>query len=157
MELCNVDTAANPVEPAISPATNSPVILLVEDEAMVRDVTREVLRHAGYHVLECSSAKDALRLASKHEGRIHLLLSDVVMPEMNGPELANRLQKITPGLITVFMSGYGEAEITQKIRCSSTPHLQKPFTVEILLTRISDALQAGLGSPHLTEVGGVSA
>ncbi len=150
----NAPTAVKPVEPVISPVTNSPVILLVEDEAMVREVTREVLRHAGYNVLECSGAREALRVAAGHVGRIHLLLTDVVMPEMNGAELANSLQKIKPGLITVFMSGYAEADVAQIIRRSSAIHIQKPFTVALLRARLCEALQAGAASPELTKADG---
>jgi CheY-like chemotaxis protein len=70
----------------------------VEDELEVREVTRAVLEHAGYRVLESNGAEEALCLGSEHRGRIGLLLSDVVMPGMNGPELAQRLQNLQPGL-----------------------------------------------------------
>ncbi len=123
-------------------ATNAPVILLVEDESIVREVTREVLQHAGFRVLECAGPREALQLASEHEGRIDLLLTDVVMPEMNGADLALRLQNMQPELITVFMSGYAEADVAQKIMRASKVHIQKPFTVDGLLSRIGEALHA---------------
>ena len=87
---------------------DKPTILLVEDESVVRDVTRQVLEYAGYRVLESDGPEEALRLGHEHRGRIGLLLSDVVMPGMTGPELALRLQRLQPGLITVFMSGYAD-------------------------------------------------
>lgn len=122
-------------------SSNPPVILLVEDESMVREVTREVLLHAGYHVLEASSARDALQLASQHAGRIDLLLTDVIMPEMNGAELANQLQTLQPGLVTVFMSGYAESDVARRIKQSSAIHIQKPFTIQALLSRVAEGLQ----------------
>ncbi len=125
-------------------AANAAVILLVEDEMVVREVTRQVLQHAGYLVLESSGPREALRLVSQHQGRIDLLLTDVVMPEMNGADLACRLHDIQPGLRTVFMSGYAESDIAQSISRMSALHLQKPFTVDGLLSRIGEALHASL-------------
>lgn len=122
---------------------NPPVILLVEDESMVREVTREVLLHAGYRVLESSNAKEALRLARMHAGQIDLLLTDVIMAEMNGADLANQLQNKQPELVTVFMSGYAESDIARKINRTSAIHIQKPFTVHTLLSRVGEALRAG--------------
>ncbi len=120
----------------------APVILLVEDEMVVREVTRQVLQHAGYSVLESGGPREALHLADKHQGRIDLLLTDVVMPEMNGADLARRLQTLQPGLKTVFMSGYAQSDIAQSLSRMPALHLQKPFTVEGLLSRIHEALHA---------------
>ncbi len=122
--------------------TNPPVILLVEDETAVREVTREVLLHAGYGVLESSSAREALQLAGAHAEQIDLLLTDVIMPEMNGAELASQLQNMRPGLVTVFMSGYAESDLARRINRSSATHIQKPFTIHQLLSRVSEALRA---------------
>jgi len=119
------------------------LILLVEDESIVREVTREVLERAGYRVLESGNAKEALHLARKHAGQIDLLLTDVVMPEMNGVDLATRLLEMQPGLATVFMSGYAEGDVAQKIKRSSAMHIQKPFTVNALLSRVAEALHEG--------------
>jgi CheY-like chemotaxis protein len=123
--------------------TNPPVILLVEDETAVREVTREVLLHAGYGVLESSNAREALQLAGAHVDQIDLLLTDIIMPEMNGAELASQLQAKRPGLVTVFMSGYAESDLARRINQSSATHIQKPFTVHQLLSRVREALQAG--------------
>jgi two-component system cell cycle sensor histidine kinase/response regulator CckA len=121
--------------------TGTSTILLVEDEPTVREVTREVLEHAGYKVLECDRAEEALLLASKHQGAIDLLLTDVVMPGMNGADLAHRLQSTQPDLVTVFMSGYADIDVVHKIRKTSAIHIQKPFTVNVLLARIGQALR----------------
>jgi DNA-binding NtrC family response regulator len=128
------------------PASNAAVILLVEDESMVREITGEVLSHAGYRVLETSNAKEALQVASRHEGRIDLLLTDIVMPEMNGADLAHRMLNQQPDLVTVFMSGYAEHDVLRHASFSSAIHIQKPFTVDALLSRVAEALNGGANS-----------
>jgi len=120
---------------------NAPVVLLVEDEPVVREITGQVLTHAGYDVLESNGPREALLVAHQHPGKIDLLLTDVVMPEMNGVELADRLQNLQPDLITVLMSGYAECDVLQKIRSGSAMHIQKPFTIDTLLARVAEALQ----------------
>ena len=146
-----------PICSTCSPVANPPVILLVEDESIVREVTREVLKHAGYTVLESGSAKEALHLARQHAGRIDLLLTDVVMPGMNGADLACHLQSMQPDLITILMSGYAQNDIAQTINRTAAIHIQKPFTVNILLTRISEALRASAARDRLATVPRVSA
>ena len=106
--------AMEPIGTTRSPMAKA-VVLLVEDESMVREVTREVLTHAGYAVLESSNGKEALHLARQHAGRIDVLLTDVVMPGMNGTDLACHLQSMQPDLITVFMSGYAQNDVAQTI------------------------------------------
>ncbi len=85
-------------------------ILLVEDEAAVREVTREALEMAGYRVLEAGGPEAAMRIVSDPSAEIDLLLTDVVMPGMSGPELARHVSATRPGLVTIFMSGYAESE-----------------------------------------------
>ena len=123
---------------------HTPVILLVEDEAIVRDVTRDVLVHAGYLVLESGTPAEALEVASHYKGEIDLLLTDMVMPGMNGTELADYLHRLRPGIIAVFMSGYADVDVVEKIRHSSAIHIQKPFTVNMLLSGVGKALEAGV-------------
>ncbi len=126
-----------------------PTILLVEDETNVREVTRAVLEHAGYHVLESNGPQEAIRLGSEYRGRIGLLLSDVVMPGMNGLELALRLQNLQPGLITVFMSGYADRDVLHKVMSNTkTTYIQKPFTIDVLLSGVAAALRT---SPKVSE------
>ena len=117
-------------------------ILLVEDEPVVREVTRAVLEHAGYQVPECNGPEEALRVGREQRGRIGLLLSDVVMPGMNGPELALRLQRLQPGLITVFMSGYAGRDVLHNVlHDDRANYIQKPFTINVLLSRVAAPLR----------------
>jgi two-component system cell cycle sensor histidine kinase/response regulator CckA len=119
---------------------SSPVVLLVEDEAVVREITGQVLENAGYRVLESSGPREALHVASRHPGRVDLLLTDVVMPEMNGIDLAQQLRTLQPGLVTVFMSGYAEGDLLRSMSATTALHIQKPFTVNFLLSRVAEAL-----------------
>jgi DNA-binding NtrC family response regulator len=106
-----------------------------------------VLSHAGYRVLESASAREALQKASEHDGRIDLLLTDVVMPEMNGADLAHQMLDQQPDLITIFMSGYAEHDVLRKMKMTSARHIQKPFTVDTLLSRVAEALDEGGSVP----------
>lgn len=121
-------------------------VLLVEDEDAVRRVTARVLRSCGYNVLVASHGDAALGLAASHPGEIDLVLTDVVMPGMSGPMLAQRLRELRPGLKVMFMSGYTAEELG-----SDVPVLTKPFTPEELLSEVRTALE-GLGneSQHST-------
>jgi CheY-like chemotaxis protein len=121
------------------------VVLLVEDEPVVREVTARVLETGGYQVLQCSGPKQALSLAEERPDYIDLLLTDVVMPGMNGVELAEQLLRLYPGLVTVFMSGYTEGHVLRKGPATSAMHIQKPFTVRYLLSQIAKALDDGAG------------
>jgi two-component system, cell cycle sensor histidine kinase and response regulator CckA len=119
-------------------------ILLVEDEPAVREVTREALEMGGYRVLEASGPREAARIANDQSARIDLLLTDVVMPEMSGPELARHIGKSRPGMVTVFMSGYSESEVVHTAAAHGVAyaHIQKPFTMRSLLSRVAQALAA---------------
>jgi two-component system cell cycle sensor histidine kinase/response regulator CckA len=120
-----------------------PTILLVEDEAAVREVTREALEMAGYHVLEASGPEEAAGIVNDQSREIDLLLTDVVMPGMCGTELARQSRESRPELVTIFMTGYSESEILRTaIPGGSQSHIQKPFTIDGLLSRVADALGA---------------
>jgi CheY-like chemotaxis protein len=120
-----------------SPAT----ILLVEDEPAVREVTRAALEIGGYRVLEADGPVAAEQIARDGKTVIDLLLTDVVMPGMNGAELAHRIHEVRPELVTLFMTGYAESEVLRRATPGAPQrHIQKPFTVSGLLARVSDAL-----------------
>jgi len=123
-------------------ASEVPVILLVEDEDDVREITAQVLASGGYRVLQAAGPAEALHLAAEHPGPIDLLLTDVVMPERNGVELAEQVRRLRPRLIAIFMSGYAQTEVFRKGSARSAMHIQKPFTVRSLLARIAQALEA---------------
>lgn len=114
-------------------------ILLVEDEADLLSLYQEVLVRQGYHVLAKSSPRAALQLAEEYEGEIHLLITDVVMPELNGRQLADTLTLLRPGLKSLFMSGY-TANIIDQHGVPEEELLQKPFSFKVLLAKVNEIL-----------------
>jgi two-component system, cell cycle sensor histidine kinase and response regulator CckA len=119
-------------------------ILLVEDDTAVRVVTRTVLRNAGYLVLDVANGEEALYLAEKHLDAIDLVLSDVVMPRMSGPELAERLWAARPSLNVLYMSGYTAGAIVQRgVLAPGVAFLQKPVAPNVLVHKVREILHAG--------------
>lgn len=120
---------------------NNETILLVEDEPSVRTVARTILKNYGYKILEASSGNEALRICEQHPGPIHLLLTDVLMPEMNGQELSSRISSRYPEVRVLFMSGYTDDAISRHgILEEGTAFLTKPFTAESLARKIHEVL-----------------
>jgi len=102
-----------------------------------------VLERAGYRVLVAAGGAEALALAERNDGPIHLLLTDVVMPEMTGRELARRLTSLRPGLRVLYMSGYADEAVAQHgVLDPGTAFLQKPFTPEALAKKVRGVLDA---------------
>jgi CheY-like chemotaxis protein len=115
-------------------------LLLVEDDASVRDVAMRLLELAGYRVLVAQSGEEALELAAT-AGAIDLLLTDVVMPGLSGRELADALTQVRPGLKVLYMSGYTEDAVVQRgVLAGEVALLQKPFTKDGLLAAIRTVL-----------------
>jgi two-component system cell cycle sensor histidine kinase/response regulator CckA len=114
-------------------------LLLVEDEADVRGLVREMLTSLGYDVVEAAGAQEALSVAEAHHGPIHLLLTDVVMPGMGGPELARRLTAVRPDIRVLMMSGYPDARLDEKDGLLG-PTLRKPFSRRMLAVRVRDLI-----------------
>ena len=109
--------------------TGHEIILLVEDDKSVRDITFEFLKSFGYTVLVAASPQEALTLASDYSGIIHLLITDVIMPVMNGRDLAMLLTKKRPGLKVLLISGYADDSLSSKEdQHVSMPFLGKPFS-----------------------------
>ena len=126
-------------------------VLLVEDEEGVRDLACESLRASGYSVLEARDGVQALEVAERHAGPIHLLLSDMVMPRMGGQELVERLRAVRPDVKTILMSGYSEYNGTEFRQAdSSYLLLGKPFSLATLVGKVREALSpqpVGQSSP----------
>jgi signal transduction histidine kinase/ABC-type amino acid transport substrate-binding protein len=123
-------------------AVGAETILLVEDEPMILRMTSGMLARLGYTVLPAASPGEALRLAGKHADEIHLLFTDVVMPEMNGRDLADKLLSLYPGLRTLFMSGYtADVIASQGILDPGVHFIQKPFALNDLAAKIRAVLQ----------------
>jgi CheY-like chemotaxis protein len=121
----------------------SEIVLLAEDAAAVRTVARQTLERYGYTVLEAPDGQSALGIAAKRQGPIHLLLTDVVMPDMNGQELARRLRTFLPNCRVLFMSGYTADTISRLgVLESGIAYLQKPFTPESLARKVRGVLDA---------------
>jgi signal transduction histidine kinase/ActR/RegA family two-component response regulator len=126
----------------------SETILVLEDEARVRKLVCEVLAGRGYRVLEAVRGEEAIRMAREHKGRIHLLLTDVVMPEMSGPQALEQIRARHPNVKVLFMSGYtDEAMVHHGILDSGAAFLQKPFLPETLARKVLEVLasQASAG------------
>jgi PAS domain S-box-containing protein len=143
-----VDEAVEDVRAIPTPTTlrGSETILLVEDDDQVRTVARGILGRSGYHVIEARHAGEALLHCENHPGTIHLLLSDVVMPQMSGPELAKRLAKARPDMKVLCMSGYTDDSIVRHgVLEARIEYLQKPITPETLTTRVREVLDASNG------------
>jgi len=127
-------------------------ILLVEDDELMRQLTRQLLAEHGYETLEAKDGQEALAIARSHSGQIDLLLTDVVMPGMSGPELVARLNGERPNMKTVYMSGYtGELIGQEDTTTRGIPLLEKPFTRAGLLLTLHQAL-AGCGKTELQRV-----
>jgi nitrogen-specific signal transduction histidine kinase/CheY-like chemotaxis protein len=125
------------------PDCGSETVLLVEDDAQVRSLGRLVLGSHGYSVIEAHDGAEALRLCAQHAGIIHLMVSDVVMPEMSGRQLAERLQALRPTLRVLFLSGYtDDAVVHHGVLGRGAAFLQKPFAPEALAHKVRAMLDS---------------
>ncbi|MDQ3256242.1 MAG: DUF4118 domain-containing protein [Acidobacteriota bacterium] len=139
-------------EPYVPTATPSPphaaprgaeTILLVEDEQGVRVMAREILEASGYRVIVAGHGEQALEISEKHKGTIHLLVTDIVMPQMGGRQLAERLLAARPGLKVLYISGYTDDMIVHRdVHVADIAYLPKPFTPGDLKTKVRDVIDA---------------
>jgi DNA-binding response OmpR family regulator len=122
-------------------ALGSETILLVEDDEMVRDLTRTTLEESGYKVLPAPDGEEALRICEQHPERIHLLLTDVVMPGMSGRAVADRLTTLRPQMLVLYMSGYTEDAIVHRgVLNQGVNFIEKPFAPDSLTRRVREML-----------------
>jgi two-component system, cell cycle sensor histidine kinase and response regulator CckA len=134
--------AENVQKPAEAARSAGETILLVEDEPTILKLAKRILEGLGYNVLATENPKDALRLAKEHKGTIHLLVTDVIMPDLNGKDLSDRLRKSNPSIKTIFMSGYTADVIAHHGIMEKEFHfLQKPFSLKQLAAKVREALE----------------
>ena len=117
-------------------------ILLVEDETALRQKICEVMEDAGYRVLAARDGEEGFRMTTEDARQIHLLMTDVVMPNMSGPRLAERLRAARPDTKTLYMSGYPDMGNGTEALRSQSNFIQKPFTEETLLRRVREVLDS---------------
>ena len=135
-----VDFTRAPLTP-VEKSDNFETVLVVEDEKIVRELVCEVLEHQGYNVLCAPDGIEALNLATEFDGEIHLLVTDVIMPHMNGHELASKLCALRPGMRVLYVSGYSDNDIGDHgVLDPRHDLLQKPFTPQTLARKIRDVL-----------------
>jgi two-component system, cell cycle sensor histidine kinase and response regulator CckA len=139
-----IDAAVRlPQEPPIplAPLPGAETVLVVEDQNQLRILVGRVLRSHGYRVLEAANAEEALLHSERHTGPIHVLLADVVLPGMSGPELANCIKTPRPSIKTIFMSGYSEGAIAdRRILELAGSYLPKPFSPDVLAAKVREVL-----------------
>jgi signal transduction histidine kinase/ActR/RegA family two-component response regulator len=142
--LPNVDRCAEEFESATDDNNvmeGSETVLLVEDEEVVRDMAREILEESGYQVLEAKHGREALLIAEQHHGPIHLMLSDVVMPQMSGRELAEQLTPLRREMKVLYMSGYtDDAIVHHGVLDEGMAFIGKPFTPNALARKVRETL-----------------
>jgi len=142
--LPQVDAAAEDAGASTAPADlprGTETVLVAEDEAAVRAVTREVLERQGYVVLEAPHGAAALDIAAQHRGPIQLLVTDVVMPGLSGRQLADRLARLRPDTKVLYVSGYtDDAVVRHGVLEAGIAYLQKPFTIDSLARKVREVL-----------------
>ncbi|MBU1162059.1 MAG: response regulator, partial [Proteobacteria bacterium] len=144
--LPGVEMADEPVQREINSfgrLRGSETVLLVEDDKSLRNMAQKVFKQQGYSVLEAKNGEDALKVAEAHEGPIHLMITDVVMPGMTGRELAERIQSIRPETKVVYMSGYTNNAISHHgVLEPGLNFIEKPFTPENVMRKIREVLDS---------------
>jgi two-component system, cell cycle sensor histidine kinase and response regulator CckA len=136
-----VIAAVETIEESVELPQGTETVLLVEDEESVRNLVRTILQEFGYTVLEASHGAEALRVAIRHEGPIHVMVTDIVMPLMSGRQLTDKLVTLRPEMKVIYMSGYTDHSIVHsEILRPGTMFLQKPFTLIALTRKLREVL-----------------
>jgi PAS domain S-box-containing protein len=130
-------------EPQPKPVPEPETVLVVEDETGIRALVRKILERQGYRVLDAPQADVAIKLCEEHQGAIQLVITDVIMPEMGGREMVERLAEIRPGIKVLYVSGYTDDPQVHAAHISQgSAFLQKPFTLGALLDKVREVLEA---------------
>lgn len=146
-----IEDSAQPAEPPL--AAQKETILLVEDEEVLRNLARIVLRKNGYTVLEAAHGAEGLAICQSHEGTIDLLVTDVVMPVLNGRELADRVAVLRPETKVLYVSGYTtDAVVRNGVYADSVHFLHKPFTPDTLLGKVREVLDQSPAPRYAAEL-----
>jgi DNA-binding NtrC family response regulator len=133
--------APSPGKPVPAEEKGWETLLLAEDEELVRELARTILEQNGYRVLEARNGREAVEIACRHDGPIHMLVTDVVMPQMSGRELASRMDELRPGIRVLYMSGYTENAIVHHgVLDRGTAFVQKPFRIDTLIRAVREEL-----------------
>jgi CheY-like chemotaxis protein len=128
----------------VTAPSGTETVLLVEDQDGIRDLVREFLQRKGYTVLQATDGDHALRIADQHKDPIHLLVTDIVMPNVGGRELARRLSPARPNMKVLFMSGYPDhASVSGEVGGEHAAVLQKPFMLDTLARKVRGLLDEG--------------
>ena len=120
-------------------------VLLVEDEEGVRGIAAQLLQSCGYQVMEAGDGEQALEIIKENSGSIDLLISDVVMPNMDGPAMVAQARRAFPDLPVLFMSGYAEEQLRKEINIADVHFLPKPFTVQQVTDKVGAVLATAGG------------
>jgi CheY-like chemotaxis protein len=138
-----------------APFEGSETVLLVDDEESLRSLVCRTLQRYGYTVIATGSGHEACQVAAAHGAPIDLLVTDVVMPGMNGPELAEALRRVSPNLKVIFISGYANDTLSQHTGMGGMRFLQKPFAPVALARSVRQLLDAGNPAPSAVSDGSI--
>ena len=135
------------------PPEGGATILLVDDECAIRNSTAEALKQGGYNILEATEGPEAIQIVEQYtEGKVDVLVTDVIMPGMGGKHLAEKITEARPGIRTIFVSGYGEESLlSQGLLEPGSPFVQKPINLTILTNAINDIMLHGAQKPRTAE------
>jgi CheY-like chemotaxis protein len=137
---------ATPPPTAAQPAGGTETVLVVEDQEAVRTLAARILKSAGYRILTAAGAEQAFEIAVAHQGAIDLLLTDVVLPTINGRQLAERIRARYPGIRVLYTSGYSDDVIANRgVLNTGLSYLAKPFSPESLLGKVREVLETTPG------------
>ena len=145
------DEVAVPIEEE-TPYQRTPTgetVLIVEDEEALREVTRRIFTRSGYQVIAAANGAEALAVAAGYDGEIHLLVTDVVMPNMLGKEVVERMLLIKPSIEVLYMSGYAQPVLASQGRLDQDAHLvEKPFSSATLIAKAGQILAGHFAGSH---------